>query len=164
MLGHAFSSGFNLISFLLGQIEKAVCNLHVANPHASRFESAIVGAKPPESAFDKIHGATGPISGLTDSQPQQAHPQNRSRPFVPPRAVPPSNSFQLRERDVQRQPDHTSGGTTVPAGGRYRSPSSPPSCTYLSESNTLPRISPTLNPSGHCFNCSMMGSFVLARP
>ena len=127
MIGHAFSFSFNLISLLLGQLEKTIRNSQVANPDSLRVNCAILRAKPPETAFDKVHRATRPVIGPANSQPQQAHSQNRGRPFIPSRAVPPSNSLEPGERNVQRQPDHTSGGMTTPLGGKYRSPISLPS-------------------------------------
>src|SRR6202158_4175286 len=127
MLGHTFSSGFNLILFLFGQLEKTIRNSQVANPDPLRVNCAILRAKPPETAFDKIHRATRPVIGPANSQPQQAHPQNGGRPFIPPRAVSPSNSLEHGDRNFQWQTDHTSGGMTAPLGGKYRSPISLPS-------------------------------------
>ena len=118
MIGHAFSSGFDLISLLLSQLKKAIGNSQVANPDFLRVSCAILGAKPLEAAFDKIHRASRPVIGLANSQPQQAHSQNRGRPFIPARAIPPSNSLEPGERNVQRKADHTSGGMTAPAGGK----------------------------------------------
>src|SRR5580700_2388991 len=142
MAGHTFSFGLNLISLLLGQFEKAVRDSYVANPDSFHVNCAIQGAKPPESTFNKVHRTTRPVIGLADSQSQKAHSQNRCRPFVPSSAVAPSNAPEPGERNVQRKADHTRGGITVPAGGKYRSPSSAPSWANLSESNALPRISP----------------------
>src|ERR1700691_2513624 len=61
------------------------------------------------------------------------------------------------------KPYQASGGMTVPAGGKSRS-ARISSCPYLKESNTLPRSSPTLNASGHCFSCSMIRSGRLTLP
>ena len=127
MIGHSFSFGFNLISLLLRQLEESIRNSQIANPDFLHISGAILRAKPPESAFDKVHRAARPVIGAANSQPQQAHSQNCGRPFIPSRAVTPSNSLEPGEGDVLRQPDHTSGGSTVPAGGKYRSPISPPS-------------------------------------
>src|SRR5579864_1949636 len=61
MIGHPFSSGFSLISFLLGQFEKTVRNSQVAHPDSVRVKCAIQRAKPPETTFDKVHRATRPV-------------------------------------------------------------------------------------------------------
>src|SRR5208283_832545 len=97
-----------------------------AHPDFFYISGAILGAEPPEAAFHKVHRAARPIIGLANSQSQQAHSQNSGRPFIPSRAVPPSNSLEPGKSNLQWQPDHTSGGITVPAGGKYRSPSSAP--------------------------------------
>jgi len=70
MIGHSFSSGFNLISLLLGQLEETICNSQVTYPDSLRANYAILGAKPPETAFDKVHRATRPVIGPAYSQPQ----------------------------------------------------------------------------------------------
>ena len=100
MIGHPFSSGFNLIPLVLGQFEKTVRNSQVANPDSLRVSCAVLRAKPFETAFDKVHRAARPVIGPANSQSQQAHPQNGGRPFIPPRAVPPSNSLDPGKRDI----------------------------------------------------------------
>jgi hypothetical protein len=67
VIGHSFSSGFDLISLLLGQLEKTIRYSQVANPHPLRVNCAILRAKPPETAFDKVHRATRPVIGPADS-------------------------------------------------------------------------------------------------
>jgi hypothetical protein len=57
MIGHSLSSGFNLISLLLGQLEKTIRNSQVAHPDSLRVHRAILGAKPSEAAFDEVHRA-----------------------------------------------------------------------------------------------------------
>ena len=42
MIGHPFSFSFNLISLLLGQLEKTVRNSQVANPDSLRVNCAIL--------------------------------------------------------------------------------------------------------------------------
>lgn len=52
---------------------------------------------------------------------------------------------------------------TAPGGGSSRSAEGS-SCPQLNESIALPSISPTLNASGHCFNCSAIGSGTVLVP
>ncbi len=48
-------------------------NSQVANPDSLRVNCAILGAQPPEIAFEKVHRATRPVIGPANSQSQQAH-------------------------------------------------------------------------------------------
>jgi hypothetical protein len=69
MAVQAFSSALNLISLLLGQFEKAVCNSQVAHPDPLRVICAILRAKSPETTFDKIHCAAEPVIRSANPQP-----------------------------------------------------------------------------------------------
>ena len=154
---------FDLVSFLLGQFKQGIANAQLADPDSFRFSRAVLSTKAVEATLDKIHGASRPVAWLANSQAQKAHSQRRSRPFVPPCAISPPHSFEPRNGNCQGKPYQASGGMTVPAGGKSRS-ARISSCPYLKESNTLPRSSPTLNASGHCFSCSMIRSGRLTLP
>ena len=67
MIGHSLSFSFNLISLLLGQLENAVRNAQVAHPDSLRVHCAVLGAKPSETAFNKVHRATRPVIGPANS-------------------------------------------------------------------------------------------------
>ena len=80
-------------------------NSKIALPNPAHLGNSICLSNPFQSTLDKIDRAAGPIFQTTDAEPQKAHPERCCGLFIPTRAIPPSDAFDLWDGNRYRQAD-----------------------------------------------------------
>jgi hypothetical protein len=67
----------------------------IALPHLARDFGAVIATKSPETALDEVHGTARPVLDLALPESQEALAQLGCPPFIPTRAVAPTNACKI---------------------------------------------------------------------